>query len=286
MCLQNEAVRMKNESSSLKSNSKANRPWLGRIFLAMFVLLGSYTLLAYFLLPALWRHYEHNPQLEEIPKTTKTTEGIPGDALNIGLVGTQTEVVQTILAAGWYPADPITLKTSIGIVKSVLQKQSYPNAPVSNLYLWGRKQDLAFELPVGNSAKQRHHVRLWQSNSKGADGRPIWLGSATFDRSVGLSHFTGQVTHHIESDVDKERDTFIQNISGTQQVQSIYQVTGVGTTWQGRNGGGDWYYTDGELTIAVLAVNSAPQAKSPQTLPNPIPVKVKNRAWSLLRRFF
>lgn len=277
---------MKNESSSLNSNSKANRHWLGRIFLAMFVLLGIYTLLAYFVLPAWWRHYEHNPKFEETPKTTKTAEGIPGDPLNIGLVGTQTEVVQTMLAAGWYPADPITLKTSIGIVKSVLQKQSYPNAPVSNLYLWGRKQDLAFELPVGNSAKQRHHVRLWQSDSKDTDGRPLWLGSATFDRSVGISHFTGQVTHHIESNVDKERDTFIQNLSGTQQVQSIYQVTGVGITWQGRNGGGDWYYSDGELTVAVLAVNSAPQARSPQTLPNPVPVEAKNRAWSLLRRFF
>ncbi len=277
---------MKNESSSLNSNSKANRHWLGRIFLAMFVLLGIYTLLAYFVLPAWWRHYDHNPKFEETPKTTKTAEGIPGDPLNIGLVGTQTEIVQTMLTAGWYPADPITLKTSIGIVKSVLQKQSYPNAPVSNLYLWGRKQDLAFELPVGNSAKQRHHVRLWQSDSKDADGRPLWLGSATFDRSVGLSHFTGQVTHHIESDVDKERDTFIQNLSGTQQVQSVYQVTGVGITWQGRNGGGDWYYSDGELTVAVLAVNSIPQATPPQTLPNPAPVEAKNRAWSLLRRFF
>lgn len=69
-------------------------------------------------------------------------------------------------------------------------------------------------------------------------------------------------------------------------MQSIYQVTGVGITWQGRNGGGDWYYSDGELTVAVVAVNSAPQARSPQTLPNPVPVEAKNRAWSLLHRFF
>ncbi|MHC5833462.1 MAG: LssY C-terminal domain-containing protein, partial [Nostoc sp.] len=91
-------------------------------------------------------------------------------------VGTTTEVVQTLLAVGWYPADPITLRSSAGIAKSVLLKDSYPTAPVSNLYLWGRKQDVSFELPVGNNAKARHHVRLWQSNDLSNDHRPLWLG--------------------------------------------------------------------------------------------------------------
>ena len=32
----------------------------------------------------------------------------------------------------------------------------------SNLYYDGRRQDHAFEKPVGDSADRRHHVRLWQ----------------------------------------------------------------------------------------------------------------------------
>jgi LssY C-terminus len=268
-----------NHSKSLK------RPWLERLFGGTIALLTSYILLAYFVLPAWWRNYEHNPQLELAPKTTKTAEGIPGDPLNIGLVGTKTEVIQALTAAGWYPADPITFRTSVGIVTSVLLKKPDPNAPVSNLYLFGRKQDLAFELPVGKSAKQRHHVRFWQSEQKGTDGRPLWLGSVTFDRSVGISHFTGQVTHHIEADVDAERDALVENLVKVQQVKSLYQVTGVGATLEGRNGGGDWYNTDGELTVAVLAAKNSPQTTPPPILKNPAPVEAKNHLWSLLRHW-
>lgn len=206
--------------------------------------------------------------------------------MNIGLVGTKTEVIQALLGAGWYPADPITFGSSVGIVKSVLLKKPDPNAPVSNLYLFGRKQDLAFELPAGKSAKQRHHVRYGESEQKATDSRPLWLGAVTFDRSVGISHFTGQVTHHIEADVDTERDALIEKLVKVQQVQNLYQVTGVGATLQGRNGGGDWYYTDGELTVAVLAVNSVPQTTLPPLQKNPASVEVKNHLWSLLRHKF
>lgn len=275
-----------NKATSHKQSKPLKHPWLERFLGGMIALLTTYVLLAYFVLPAWWRNYEHNPQLESAPKTTKTAEGIPGDALNIGLVGTKNEVIQALLATGWYPADPITFGSSVGIVKSVLLKKPDPDAPVSNLYLFGRKQDLAFELPAGKSAKQRHHVRFWQSQQKGSDGRPLWLGSVTFDRSVGISHFTGQVTHHIAADVDAERDSLVEKLVSVQQVQSLYQVTGVGATLQGRNGGGDWYYTDGELTVAVLAVNNVPQTTPPQRQKNPEQVEVKNHLWSLLHQWF
>ena len=103
---------------------------------------GLYMLTAYVVLPAFWRHYEHNPKLEHSPKTTQTVEGIPGDPLNVGLVGSHDEVVRALLAANWFPADPITLRSSLGIARSVLQKRPYPTAPVSSLYLFGRQQDL------------------------------------------------------------------------------------------------------------------------------------------------
>jgi LssY C-terminus len=138
-------------------------------------------LTAYAILPLAWNHYEHNPKLATSPKVTHTKDGIPGDPLNIGLVGTQPEIIHALLLAGWYPADPVTLTTSIGIARSVLLKHPYPTAPVSNLYVFGRKQDLAFERPVGSSASQRHHIRLWQSADVSASSQPLWLGSATFD---------------------------------------------------------------------------------------------------------
>ncbi|MEH2449191.1 MAG: LssY C-terminal domain-containing protein [Nostoc sp.] len=274
---------MQQASNSNGDARPKHRHWFWYAFGTLVGLFGLYGLVSYVILPTLWRHYEHNPKLEHSPKTTQTLEGISGDPLNIGFVGTTAEVVQMLLAAGWYPADPITLRSSAGIAKSVLLKHSYPTAPVSNLYLWGRKQDLAFELPVGNSAKQRHHVRLWQSNDLSSDHRPMWLGSATFDQSVELSHTTGQITHHIDGNIDLQRDSLIKSIASTHQIVSLYQVTGVGATWLAHNGGGDGYYTDGELTICVLSANSIAQTKPYTQSPNPQPVKIKNQVWLLLR---
>jgi hypothetical protein len=48
--------------------------WICLTILA--VIPGLYLLLAYVVLPALWRHYEHNSKLEHSPKTTQTAEGI------------------------------------------------------------------------------------------------------------------------------------------------------------------------------------------------------------------
>src|SRR5688572_18107538 len=105
--------------------------------------------------------------------TTVTAQGIPGDPLNVGLVGSRAEVVKAWKSAGWYPADAITLGTSIEIVGSVLLHRPYSGAPVSDLFYEGRPQDLAFEKPVGGSADQRHHVRLWLILGKGMEHRPV-----------------------------------------------------------------------------------------------------------------
>src|SRR5260370_32500601 len=83
---------------------------------------------------------------------------------------------------------------------------------VSPLYYNGKKEQLAFEKPDGRSADKRHHVRLWLVLEKGTDGRPVWLGSVTFDRGVGLSHDTGQVTHHIGPDIDADRDLLMRDL--------------------------------------------------------------------------
>ena len=100
-------------------------------------------------------------------------------------------------AAGWSPADPITLETSLEIAGSVLLDRPYRDAPVSPLFDQGRREDLAFGKEVGSSADQRHHVCFWKTLDSGSEGRPLWLGSVTFDRSSGLSRYTGQINHHI-----------------------------------------------------------------------------------------
>lgn len=248
------------------------------------IVAGLYGALAYVLPPLAWTHYEHQKGLAGLPMVTRTKQGIPGDPINVGLVGSKAEVLCAMNAAGWYPADPITLRTSIEIVGSVVFDRPYRTAPVSPLFFQDRREDLAFEKPIGASADRRNHVRFWEILKQGDEGRAVWLGSATLDRGVGFSHDTGAITHHIAADIDAERALLTADLKSANVVEATYEVTGVGVTLNGRNGEGDSYYTDGEIEISRLAEGCGSRVATAVKLENPMPVKIKNRAWREIAR--
>jgi len=262
------------ESSLLRSRARFRR--FATIAL---VLLVAYGLLAYLILPSLWTHYEHQKGLANLPMVTRTAQGIPGDPMNVGLIGDISDVVCAMHQAGWYPADPITLKSSIEIVGSVLLDRPYRDAPVSNLYHQGRREDLAFELPIGGSADKRNHVRYWKVLDEGEEKRPVWLGAATEDRGIGVSHYTGAVTHHISPDLDAERGLLTTELENAGMVDAKYQVTGIGPTMNGRNGGGDPYYTDGEVWVLRLVEACRKRDGPAVTIPSPPATEIKDQIW-------
>lgn len=219
---------------------------------AMSGLAVIYLLIAYFVVPEIWVFRDASRVPDFGSMVTHTEQDIPGDPINVGLAGEKEQVIHAFIAAGWDPADAITLRSSIDIGLSVLLDRPDLDAPVSPLLYEGRKQDLAFEKPVGDSADQRHHVRWWLTNKLDSDNRPLWLGSASFDRGVGLSHDTGQITHHIGPDVDAERDMLIADLDAAGQLSSSYEIPGIGASTDRRNGGGDPYFTDGMALIGVL----------------------------------
>jgi len=219
-------------------------------WLALLVALGGfYFALSYEAMPAFWRVFaQRHPAFENVVKHALTPEGILGDPINIAFVGPEETLHQVLLAAGWRPSDPITLKSSLRIATASVLHRAYETAPISNLFVWHRKQDLAFQQPAGNDPRKRHHVRFWRSDQVDEQGRPLWLGAATFDTKVGLSHLTGQITHHIDANVDAERDKLVADMQ---------KWTGLKLEWTdpfheaktGKNGGGDPYFTDGRLAV-------------------------------------
>ncbi len=265
---------------------RRRRGRLRRIVWTVAILFVLYFLVAYVALPRVWTHYEHEPGLEGRPMVTVTADGIPGDPLNVGLVGSKEEAIRALAAAGWYPADAVTLKTSIEIAGSVLFDRPFRDAPVSPLFYDGKEQAFAFEKPVGNSADRRNHVRFFETLGEWQDARPVWLGSVTFDRGVGLSHYTGEITHHIAPDVDAERDLLVADLSAAHMLTETYDVTGIGLTLFGRNGGGDPYFTDGDLTIGVVSVGAVPTQGPPKVLPDPPAVALKDALFAGARGLF
>jgi hypothetical protein len=240
-------------------------PTWARITLAI---AAAYFLGAYLILPRLWKHHEGNPQdFRDGPRVTHTASNIPGDPLNIALVGTEEEIIRAMTAARWDPADPLTFRSSVRIVVDTILRKPDDQAPVSNLYLLGRKEDLAFEKPVGGSPKERHHVRFWQTD-KIYDDRTTWIGSSAYDIGVELSRTTGQVTHHISANVDAERDLLVANLTKAIPAQ-VQWLDGFHKELQGRNGGGDPWRTDGRLAIVILPVTQAARSPTPTSADQP-----------------
>ncbi|RWF40941.1 MAG: hypothetical protein EOS46_28815 [Mesorhizobium sp.] len=223
-----------------------------RVTIWVAALLAAYVVLAYVAAPEFWTFRDRGFRNQRFEMVTHTPQGIPGDPINVGLVGTEKELVHAFAVAGWDTADAVTLRTAIDIGESVLFSRPYPDAPVSRLLFEGRAQELAFEKPVGDSADRRHHIRFWRTDTVGDDGRPLWLGAASFDRGVGLSHDTGAITHHIGPDIDAERDFVIGDLNAAGLLSSTSDLAGIGATKTGRNGGGDPYFTDGRAIVGVL----------------------------------
>jgi len=245
---------MESESTAIdKSGSLDQRsPWRrAAVIVALFI--GVYVLIAYVVMPYYWKAYVHrHPSLDDAPRITHTSDGIPGDPLNVALIGTEAEVQAIMRAALWVPAARLGLRSDLKIAADTIVDRPDLDAPVSQLFLFGRPEDLAFECPVGDSPRKRNHVRLWRTEKHDPDGRPLWIGAATYDERVGLSHTTGEITHHVAPDVDAERDRMFRDLKKTGDLSETYFVENFHTVREGKNGGGDPWHTDGRLEAGVI----------------------------------
>ena len=215
--------------------------WLALAAAAFWGLLLLWLILAYGELPRLWSRHEHRKIRSREELVSYTSQDIPADPVNVRLIGDRQSIQCAFARGGWALADPLSPRSAIGIVESVILRRRYPDAPVSSLYFADKLQTLAYEKDEGRTAHRRHHVRLWQVEPR------EWLGAATFDRGVGLALFTLQVTHHIGSDVDTERDSLgamMEAVGGRFEGTSPSRVP---AGRQMRNGGGDHYMTDGMI---------------------------------------
>jgi hypothetical protein len=214
--------------------------------------IGLYLIVAYLLMPNVGRvKARRHPDLRDGAHLTHLGNGAPGDPLNISLVGTEQDVVRAMLAAGWVPATALGLRNDVRIAIDTVIDKPDPNAPVSNLYLYGRKEDLAFEKPIGHSPRERHHVRFWRSTEVD-NNLPVWMGAVTHDIRVEISRTTFQVTHRIDADLDTERAFLLTDLSEAKQVTDVRWINDFHKELQGRNGGGDPWHTDGRLPVVTL----------------------------------
>jgi hypothetical protein len=186
------------------------------------------------------------------PITSFNRDGAASDPINVKIVATSGQLAAAFGACGWYRADEIDFVTSMRISFDSIFGRKYATAPVSNLYLYGRKEDFAFEQP-GKSVRERDHARFWDTGSTSSDGRTVWVGGATRDIKVEISKVTHLPTHKISSNVDAERQTVIDDLVDAGWVIDDGWEANFGKQTEQRNSLGDMYYTDGRRVVLTLA---------------------------------
>ena len=224
--------------------------WWGIAFFVAFWLV-----LAFLVLPRLHRILTTIYVPDYFIGRARTSDGLLGDPVNLALDGEEAQLHAALAAAGWTRADDVTLASSWRIVTSTVTRRSYDEAPVSPLFLFGRQQDFAYQQEVEGNPARRHHVRFWRTPDGWLlpGGRRVdWLAAGTFDRAVGFSLFTLQVTHKIDADIDVERDHIVSTVLAANPDAHVMILRDFSTGYHSRNGGGDTIRTDGDLPILDL----------------------------------
>ena len=230
----------------------------------------TYGIAAYIILPRAIRVGLKILQRKRVPSYTVTGDGLPGDPVNIALVGTLQQLRVAFASLGWSEADRLSLASSWGMIRAFVFNRSYPTAPFSTLYLFGRGQDIGFQKAIDNSPRKRHHIRFWalsQTRARdtwGAAGfwlnterpsdseRALWIGAGTRDTGLSLTRLSFQITHATDSDTNEERDYIIGELRKNRSIEAekVYQA-GQGLPSERVN----HYITDGEITLASLVVH-------------------------------
>lgn len=219
------------------------------------LLVVFWLLVAYLVLPRLHRALTYLYLPDYFIGRARTSDGLLGDPVNLALLGSEAQVHAAMTAAGWTLADDVALRSSLRIIRTTLSRRSYPTAPVSPLHLFDRHQDFAYQQEVAGNPSQRHHVRFWRCPAgwRLPGGACVdWLAAGSYDRSVGLSLMTFQVTHKIAREIDVERDHIVTTISDANPAAHVGGIRHFATGYHARNGGGDQMVTDGHLPVVDL----------------------------------
>ena len=216
------------------------------------LVLVLWLLLAYLLLPRLHTMLALIYVPDYFIGRTRTYEGLLGDPVNVAFLGSEEQVHDAMARGGWQLADELGFRSGLRIVTSTLSRRTYPTAPVSPLFLFGRMQEFTYQQEVEGSPARRHHVRFWRTPEGWflpGGAKVDWLAAGTYDRRVGLSIFTLQITHKIAGDTDLERDHIVGTVERAVPEAEKSVIRNFSSGYHSRNGGGDAIETDGDLPI-------------------------------------
>ena len=190
--------------------------------------------------------------LEQLPCCTTNEDGSEqGDPLNLVLVGDAEDVFPAFIRRGWHATEIIWTESLLRTVGSFLQGTRYRYSPVSPLYVFGRRQDLAAQ-KARATIHERNHLRLWLSPYR-YRGKGVWIGQISRDIGVKFTLKSPTIsTHVIDPDVDEARRYLLEDLAYSQALAGFAYVGGVGPVTEEAprvNLVGDPWFSDGRRAV-------------------------------------
>lgn len=180
-----------------------------------------------------------------------------GDPLNLVIIGEPDDLFYAFIRSGWNETEVVTLSSGLKTATSFITGGKYRYSPISSLYLFDRRQDIAMQR-IRKNIHERNHFRLWLTPITFKD-QLVWVGQISRDIGVRFTWKT-ITTHKIDPDVDETREFLLENLAYHQMLSMFGYVGGSNISSidePGRNLTGDPYYTDG-LRL-VMWIDSVPK---------------------------
>ena len=193
--------------------------------------------------------------LERLPCCTTNEDGDEqGDPLNLILIGNSADIFPAFIRRNWHGTEKIWSESLWRTVTSFVQGSRYRYAPISPLYAFGRRQDLAGQKARG-TIHERNHLRLWLTPLQ-LRGKPVWIGQISRDIGVKYTFKSPTIsTHVIDPDVDEARRYLLEDLAYSQALAAYGFVHGVGAVGENaprENLVGDPWFTDGLRAVMIF----------------------------------
>jgi hypothetical protein len=195
-------------------------------------------------------------RLEALPARAADADGREeGDPLNLVIVGEEPLMMSAMSECGWAFTHRIDGTTVRRMITAALRGNPYLTAPVSSLYVFDRKQDVAFQRARSNLS-QRNHLRLWLAPFS-VEGRPVWIGQVSRDIGIKLTTKSPTLTTHvIDPMVDESRQFVLESLLFRFRISDFgfsRASEAVPRSHPRKNLAGDPYFTDGLRLVVFLS---------------------------------
>ena len=239
----------------------------------IFAIILTYSFIAYIGLPTLWRVWQALHKPTHVPTRTMAADGWAVDPINIVIIArSEHEFAAAMHKAGWLIADDKNIKTSLRMVYAILFNKRYAHAPFNNCYVFGRKQDLGFQIPISKSPRHRHHVRFWRLAQTKLDNqeleqqgfwrkilkkfltkkKEIWVGAAVSDNGISIQRRNLQINHGIQSDTTIEREFLVGSLQKAGVISDCIDIKAGEPLHTRHQGFGEKIIADGYVKLCEL----------------------------------